>query len=471
MRFRHALGTLVLGLDVVACGATGNDPASDDGIEESTELVVDSSSNGAGSAETFSPTKLNTSSSQPFFHSFGTNGRACSTCHVESLGWSVTPSFVSSLSRKDPLFSFDGSDCLPPGASNSNPTKNSTQLRNYGTIRVELPIPEGADFTLVSSTDPLGCPTPATAAALRLYRRPLPSANTAFLATVMWDGRENVAGTVTDDLKHQANDATLGHAQATTPLSDANQTAVVAFETGTFFAQRRLGSAVTGVDLTSLGAHGGARYLHDTVLPEFFIGINDPFQPGFDNRVFDIFAAWERNSPALSTADAVFAPTRASIGRGEVVFNTKPIQITNVSGLNGPNDASQTPIAGFCGTCHDTPNVGDHSVSLALDIGITAPRPVGGLDVAHLPTYTFQQTSTQQRITVTDGGRGLVSGKFVDLGKTKGPILRGLSARAPYFHNGSAKDLNAVVSFYDTRFGMGLTAQEKRDLATFLSAL
>jgi cytochrome c peroxidase len=53
----------------------------------------------------------------------------------------------------------------------------------------------------------------------------------------------------------------------------------------------------------------------------------------------------------------------------------------------------------------------------------------------------------------------------------KGPILRGLAARAPYFHNGSAESLSDVIEFYDKRFKIGLTPQEKLDLLAFLSAL
>ena len=50
-------------------------------------------------------------------------------------------------------------------------------------------------------------------------------------------------------------------------------------------------------------------------------------------------------------------------------------------------------------------------------------------------------------------------------------VLRGLSGRAPYFHNGSASTLMDAVEFYDTRFAIGLSAQEKNDLVAFLSAL
>jgi cytochrome c peroxidase len=53
----------------------------------------------------------------------------------------------------------------------------------------------------------------------------------------------------------------------------------------------------------------------------------------------------------------------------------------------------------------------------------------------------------------------------------KGPILRGLAARAPYFHNGSAATLLDVVDFYDQRFGIGFTAQQKNDLVNFLNSL
>jgi cytochrome c peroxidase len=53
----------------------------------------------------------------------------------------------------------------------------------------------------------------------------------------------------------------------------------------------------------------------------------------------------------------------------------------------------------------------------------------------------------------------------------KGPILRSLAARAPYFHNGSAATLAEVVEFYNTRFNIGLSAQEKSDLVAFLKAL
>jgi cytochrome c peroxidase len=68
-------------------------------------------------------------------------------------------------------------------------------------------------------------------------------------------------------------------------------------------------------------------------------------------------------------------------------------------------------------------------------------------------------------------GQALIDGKFDHVGKIKGPILRGLAARAPYFHNGSAQTLLDAVRFYEGRFGLVLTPQEESDLVAFLSTL
>jgi cytochrome c peroxidase len=88
-----------------------------------------------------------------------------------------------------------------------------------------------------------------------------------------------------------------------------------------------------------------------------------------------------------------------------------------------------------------------------------------------LPLYTLRNKSTGETMQTTDPGRALVTGKWRDVGKFKGPILRGLAARAPYFHNGSAASLGEVVDFYNSRFGIGLTSQEHADLVAFLRTL
>jgi mono/diheme cytochrome c family protein len=49
--------------------------------------------------------------------------------------------------------------------------------------------------------------------------------------------------------------------------------------------------------------------------------------------------------------------------------------------------------------------------------------------------------------------------------------LRALQLHPPYFHNGVASTLEAVVELYDTRQGLGLTAQQKADLVQYLRSL
>ena len=72
---------------------------------------------------------------------------------------------------------------------------------------------------------------------------------------------------------------------------------------------------------------------------------------------------------------------------------------------------------------------------------------------------------------VNDPGMGLVTGRCADIGKFSVPTLRGLASHAPYFHDGSANTIADEVYFYNKRFSMGLTRQEKTDLTNFLAAL
>jgi cytochrome c peroxidase len=49
--------------------------------------------------------------------------------------------------------------------------------------------------------------------------------------------------------------------------------------------------------------------------------------------------------------------------------------------------------------------------------------------------------------------------------------LRGIWQHPPYFHDGSAPDLLAVVNHYDTLFELHLTAAQKSDLVEYLKSL
>lgn len=49
--------------------------------------------------------------------------------------------------------------------------------------------------------------------------------------------------------------------------------------------------------------------------------------------------------------------------------------------------------------------------------------------------------------------------------------LRALWQHPPYFHDGSAPDLDAVVNHYDSLFRLGLSSKQKRDLVEYLKSL
>jgi hypothetical protein len=56
-------------------------------------------------------------------------------------------------------------------------------------------------------------------------------------------------------------------------------------------------------------------------------------------------------------------------------------------------------------------------------------------------------------------------------GKYRTTPLRALAFHAPYFHDGSAPDLLAVVNHYDTLFNLHLTESQKADLVEYLKSL
>ena len=104
---------------------------------------------------------------------------------------------------------------------------------------------------------------------------------------------------------------------------------------------------------------------------------------------------------------------------------------------------------------------------MALNIGVAA----ASRRMPDMPLYTLRHRLTGDTVQTVDPGRAMVTGKWKDIGKFKGPVLRALAARAPFFHDGSAATLADVIRFYDTRFQARFTEQEKADLLAFLQAL
>jgi cytochrome c peroxidase len=464
-----------------------------------------------------------------FFQSLGTNGRSCGTCHVASQAFTITPEGARArfarTNGRDPLFaSVDGANCS--SAQRSNPAAHSLLLK-HGLIRVAQTLPDNAQFQISVVHDPYGCALVADPSTGKMvasvYRRPLPTANLSFLSTVMWDGRETLSplntGTtflanLQSNLAHQVIDATLIHAEAGMQPTPQQIDEIVKFELGLYTAQTYDFAAGS---LDRRGALGGPRNLSNQL---YYPGINDSLggEPNglpFTSSSMSAFSAWARPSMA-SLADNDDAPAdvrslgdyrsvamrtlaryarsqtaaRRDIAAGEQLFNTAPLTITTVRGLNDNAALAKPPaITGTCTTCHDSPNVGHHSLPLPLDIGVahtdlsgleTDPNVAAGVAELSLPNLPVFQISgcaspfnagEPVSFYTTDPGKALISGQCSDVNRLKGPVLRGLAARAPYFHNGAAATLLQAVNFYNQRFQMNLTQEQKTQLVAFLNAL
>ena len=452
--------------------------------------------------------------SNPFFQDLGTNGRRCVTCHQPSDAFSVTPPHIrqrfEATQGTDPIFRLvDGANCPLADVSTLEQRREAySLLLTRGLIRIGIDVPANADYRVVSVYNRYGCNATDV---ISMYRRPLPTTNLPFLSAVMFDGRESSPATGTtkilfsnyptsllNDLAHQSVDATIGHAQGdgTRPTAEEQQQ-IVDFEMKLFTAQTRDRDAG---DLDDDGVKGGPTPL---ATQPFFISVNSSVhfllpafeQPGgllapgdgkFSSNIFDIYDKFASSAPGDNDEHNA---ARHAIDNGEKLFNTLTIPITGVSGINddvaaGGLVAGGIPtLQGTCGTCHDTPNVGNHSFPTPLNIGTGDPSPtnpsvnLGGLDVSYLPEITVCKTDATSGQpannckTTTDLGQALIDGKFDHVGKIKGPILRGLAGRAPFFHNGSAATLMDAVNFYDTRFDLHLSQQDKDDLVAFLRTL
>jgi hypothetical protein len=440
-----------------------------------------------------------------FFQSLGTNGRSCATCHVASQAMSLTAKDIQArfaeTDGQDPLFApVDGANC--PSARPADAADHSLLLK-HGLIRVFLPVPVNAQFTVSVVHDPYGCAmVPGSNGGqpvVSVYRRPLPTTNLSFLSTVMFDGRETheplnngqtFATNLAADLTQQALDAITTHAQAVQAPTAAQLADIVSFELGLFTAQARDANAGS---LRAQGALGGPVNLAGQA---YYPGINDSFGAdptgtAFNPASMTLFAGWlNLSSDDGDVRDAYRDAARRAIAAGEQIFNSTPVQISNVRGLND-NAALGKPsvFTGTCTTCHDTPNIGNHSFPVPLDIGTghsvlpgAEPDPniaagLAELSVPDLPVYLINgcpnpfNTGEPESFYTTDPGKALISGLCSDFNRGKGPILHGLAARAPYFHNGAAADLRELVNFYNQRFQMNLTEDQKQNLVAFLNSL
>jgi hypothetical protein len=379
-----------------------------------------------------------------------------------------------------------------PASLHSVAVDDDGHIVSHGTPGSTPAIP-GSAYLAYTAQDNGGVPQ------IWVHRRPLPTTNFEFLTTAAWDGQDTrqspnpalrstvngVFDIARGTIRGRQTGATLiapdGHTYTDGELG-ALADQLTDFMFSLFAAQESVHGAGS---LSANGATGGVLNLANQ---SFYFGINDVLQGDlmvesggtvvltgkpFTPVVFTEFDAWMADPN----------PLRASIERGQFLFNSQRLTIDGVGGLNNATpilpDGSTLDLSGLssftgsCGTCHDAPNVGDHSTRLPINIGVSdkAPAGLGRAAVSDLPLFILTRNSDGAIAQTTDPGRAVISGKFAHIGQFKGPILHGMAPRAPFFHNGMAARLEDVVDFYDARFAARFTAQEKSDLVNFLKSL
>ncbi len=431
----------------------------------------------------------------PFFTPLGTNGRACVNCHQPTWAMSVSATGLQErwhfTEGKDPVFAaFDGSNC--PGLPQDKESSHSLLLKR-GLFRIPLSwppknadgSPKPVEFKIEVVRDPTGCNISAeyglksSEPTVSVYRRPRPAANLKYVVSggtpivlktgkladldpetgkpvgmnLMSDAREAT-------LKTQALSAIMGHEQARFAPTPQQIEKIVEFESQVYAAQA---AHIFG---GALAVAGGPPALGPVALRDHKPGVlgDNNYDP-----VFGSFGEWKKGDYY-----------RSSVARGADIFMYRQFWLRDTAHINSIGLGN--PLKRTCATCHNAQMSGQDLSAGWVDVGTTNfptwTEPSTWADTSELPVFKITCSRDADPhpylgrvIYTTDPGRALISGKCADVGAIVMQQLRGLSARAPYFANGSAKNLREVVDFYDRRFDMKLTGEEKEDLINFLGAL
>jgi len=445
----------------------------------------------------------------PFFEPLGRNGRACVSCHQPADGMGLSLRSIDerwkATGGKDPIFAaIDGSNC--PSLPQGDPASHSLLLKR-GLFRVFLPWPPKAadgspikpEFDIEVIRDPSGCnldPKYGLKSAnpmISVYRRPRVVSNMQYVlhrnfgigAFVGKTGEpatrdpENgqpvnmnmMADARQPTLKTQAVEAAITHLQFDGVLSPDQLNRIQAFENQMYSAQVRSNEAGSLVEADGPSAFGPRNLAKGE---KGVLGNNTT------KWVFPVGDAWQKQKPGES--DAEFA-MRQSIIRGQKIFHFRTFWIKDSMYLN--NVGLGNPVKRTCATCHGMHMTGMDTANGWMDIGTTnapwakeAPRNPWQTEDELMPLFKITchknvapHPYLGRVIYTQDPGRALISGKCNDVGAIVMQQFRGLAARAPYFSNGSAANVRELIDYYDRRYNIQYSEQEKEDLEHFLESL
>lgn len=448
----------------------------------------------------------------PFFEPLGANGRSCASCHQPSDGMSISVDTVRQRWRetqgRDPLFAaVDGSNC--PSLPQATPASHSLLL-NRGLFRVFLPWPPKAkdgstikpEFTIEVVRDPAGCNTDpiyglhSDNPMVSVYRRPRPAANLKYVVGPqqgpgsggLFIAKNGLPAAVDPDTGHPVSMQIMSDAREPTLKTQAVEAAITHLQTGGKPTERQL-QQIVDFEMQVYAAQTSSRVGGSLVDPggppalgprNLEVARNGVLGDYLDNPVFKSFAMWKTPIAGETAAQRTF---RESVARGADVFFLRPFWISNVMHLNTVGMGN--PAKRTCATCHNMQMTGMDLSNGWMDLGTTnlptAMDPYLSPYSAAKPELPLFKITCDKavpphpfygRVIYTqDPGRALISGKCNDVGAIVMQQFRGLAARAPYFSNGSAANLRELVDFYDRRFDIKYSEQEKQDLVNFLSVL
>ena len=447
-----------------------------------------------------------------FFEPIGINGRACVSCHQPADGMSLSTASIEALWQAsggaDPVFApVDGMNCpnLPAG----DPSSHSLLLER-GLFRIGLPWPPvdaagetiEPEFTIEVVRDPTGCNTdPVYGIAgergeISVYRRPRPAANlryvtssgfgvspfigkTGMLAAVDPETGSPVNMNMMADardptLAAQAQSAARAHLELTAPLRPAQLRQIRDFEMQLYAAQAF--SFEGGVLDEPDGPSGLGPRAMET-------GSDGVLGNNTTRFVIPMEDKWSVLPDDGTASDRVRNDFRESVQRGHDVFFFRTFWISDAMHINTVGLGN--PIKRTCATCHGMHMTGMDTANGWMDVGTTnhpwALEPPESPWAEELPPLPLFRLTCREdlpphpflgrEIYTQDPGRALISGKCEDIGAIVIQQMRALAARPPYFSNGSAASLRELVDFYDRRFNIRFTEQERIDLVNFLSVL
>ncbi len=451
-------------------------------------------------------------SGHPFFEALGTNGRACVTCHQPANAMSLALTTIQqrwqATAGSDPLFApIDGQNC--PDQPRAEAASHSLLLQR-GLFRVALPWPPRdskgnvttPEFTIEVARDPTRCNRhpvygiDGTRHEISVYRRPRPAANLRYVSASKFGvtpfiGKTGMLAAVDPEtgkpvnmnmmadareatLKTQAQSAAHSHMEVSKPLTADQLSRIQQFELQLYAAQRW---STLGGALDEAGGPSGLGPQNMANGRDGVLGNNT------SNYVFPMEDKWSQLPAGNDAKEKERNGFRASVARGHDVFFYRTFWISDAMHINTVGLGN--PIKRTCATCHGMHMTGMDTANGWMDLGTTnrpwalePPESPWAKELPSLPLFKLTCRADLPphpflgRVIYTqDPGRALISGKCEDVGAIVIQQFRGLAARAPYFVNGSAANLRELVDFYDRRFNIRFTEQEKVDLVNFLGVL